>query len=123
MQFHMGCQLSLQRLLHRPHGPRAAWGNSLFEDNAEYGFGMLVSMKQRRARVEMMVRDMIDSDKTMPYLKAPLQAWYDAKDDPELSASTASQLVAMLSPVRDAAPQYAELLECADMLAVNRYGP
>lgn len=100
-------------------GRGPAWGNSLFEDNAEYGFGMLVSMKQRRARVEMMVRDMIDSDKTMPYLKAPLQAWYDAKDDPELSASTASQLVAMLSPVRDAAPQYAELLECADMLAVK----
>ena len=98
-------------------GRGPAWGNSLFEDNAEYGFGMLVSMKQRRARVEMMVRDMIDSDKTMPYLKAPLQAWYDAKDDPELSSATASQLVAMLSPVRDAAPQYAELLENADMLA------
>ena len=26
MQFHMGCQLSLQRLLHRPHGPRAGVG-------------------------------------------------------------------------------------------------
>merc|ERR1719220_2793485 len=29
------------------HGP--AWGNSLFEDNAEYGLGMVLSMNQRRA--------------------------------------------------------------------------
>ncbi len=98
-------------------GRGPAWGNSLFEDNAEYGFGMLVSMKQRRARVTQMVREMIDSPATMPYLKAPLQAWLDAKDDPELSASTASQLIAMLSPVRDASPAYAALLEDADMLA------
>ncbi len=97
------------------HGP--AWGNSLFEDNAEYGFGMLVSIQQRRARVADMVKDLIESPSTMPYLKEPLQAWLTSKDDPELSASTASQLITMLSPVRDASPKYAELLEAADMLA------
>jgi len=97
------------------HGP--AWGNSLFEDNAEYGFGMLVSIQQRRAQVADMVKDLIESPSTMPYLKEPLQAWLTSKDDPELSASTASQLITMLSPVRDASPKYAELLEAADMLA------
>ena len=102
---------------HNGKGP--AWGNSLFEDNAEYGFGMLVSMRQRRARVAMMVKDLIDSPDTMPYLKAPLQAWYDAKDNPELSASTGAQLIEMLTPVRDASPAYASLLECADMLATK----
>ena len=102
---------------HNGRGP--AWGNSLFEDNAEYGFGMLVSIRQRRERVAKMVKDLIDSPDTLPYLKAPLQAWYDAKDDPDLSASTGVQLAAMLTPVRDASPAYASLLECADMFATK----
>ncbi|MCM1052295.1 MAG: pyruvate:ferredoxin (flavodoxin) oxidoreductase [Paenibacillus sp.] len=100
---------------HTGRGP--AWGNSLFEDNAEYGYGMLVSLRQRRARVENMVREMIDSPRTMPFLKSPLEAWLASKDDPDLSARTASQLVEMMAGVRDASPQYAELLDNADMLA------
>jgi len=31
------------------HGP--AWGRSLFEDNAEYGFGMMLATKQRREKL------------------------------------------------------------------------
>lgn len=100
---------------HTGRGP--AWGNSLFEDNAEYGYGMLVAMRQRRSGVEKMVRDMIEAPDTMPYLKAPLEAWLASKDNPELSAQTASQLVEMMAGVRDASPRYAELLENADMLA------
>ena len=34
---------------HRGHGP--AWGHSLFEDNAEYGLGMLLGVKQLRKQV------------------------------------------------------------------------
>jgi len=30
------------------NGNGPAWGNSLFEDNAEYGFGMYMAMKQKR---------------------------------------------------------------------------
>jgi pyruvate-ferredoxin/flavodoxin oxidoreductase len=35
------------------HGP--AWGNSLFEDNAEYGYGMLLATIQRRKKVCVIV--------------------------------------------------------------------
>ena len=31
------------------HGP--AWGNSLFEDNAEYGYGMLVGTEKIRTQL------------------------------------------------------------------------
>ena len=31
------------------HGP--AWANSLFEDNAEFGFGMNLAIAQRRAKL------------------------------------------------------------------------
>lgn len=99
----------------RGKGP--AWGNSLFEDNGEYGYGMLVAVDQRRKRVADMVRALIDSPDTIPYLKEPLEAWYSAMDDPTLSARTGEQLKAMLEPLREVNPAYAELLDSADMFA------
>lgn len=98
-----------------PRGKGPAWGNSLFEDNGEYGYGMLVAFGQRRQRVAQKVKALIDSPDTLPYLKSPLEAWYSAKDDPELSQSTGEQLKAMLEPVKDVNPAYAELLEASDM--------
>ena len=102
-----------------PSGQGPAWGNSLFEDNAEYAYGMLVAMRHRREEAVEMVRDLIADSSTMPFLKAPLQAWLSAKDDPELSAATASQLVEMMSGLRDASPKYAALLERSDQLALK----
>lgn len=99
----------------RGKGP--AWGNSLFEDNAEYGYGMLVAYTQRRARVAGMVKAMIDSPETVPFIKEALEAWYSAKDDPELSASTGEQLRDMLEELRTVGPQYEELYQAADMFA------
>jgi len=42
------------------HGP--SWANSLFEDNAEYGFGMNMALSQRRAKLRDLVSEAIDSD-------------------------------------------------------------
>lgn len=36
-----------------------AWANSLFEDNAEYGFGMFSAMKHRRQRLIRLVEDYV----------------------------------------------------------------
>ena len=98
-------------------GRGPAWANSLFEDNAEFGYGILLAMRHRRARLKSDVRKLIESPDTMPYLKAPLQAWLNSADEPEASAATADQLVSMLSPVREASPAYASVLAQADMLA------
>eukprot|EP00567_Pseudictyota_dubia_P017109 CAMPEP_0197437972 /NCGR_PEP_ID=MMETSP1175-20131217/5092_1 /TAXON_ID=1003142 /ORGANISM="Triceratium dubium, Strain CCMP147" /LENGTH=1825 /DNA_ID=CAMNT_0042967615 /DNA_START=267 /DNA_END=5741 /DNA_ORIENTATION=- len=40
-------------------GRGPAWANSLFEDNAEYGFGMFSSMKHRRDRLVKLVEDYV----------------------------------------------------------------
>ncbi|MDE7476260.1 MAG: pyruvate:ferredoxin (flavodoxin) oxidoreductase [Duncaniella sp.] len=98
-----------------PQGKGPAWGNSLFEDNGEYGYGMLVAVEQRRRRVAEQVKELIDSPDTLPYLKASLEAWYSAKDDPQLSQSTGQQLKTMLEPVREMNPAYASLYEASDM--------
>ena len=36
-------------------GKGPAWGNSLFEDNAEFGYGMAIAMKARRAEMQHVV--------------------------------------------------------------------
>ena len=42
------------------HGP--AWANSLFEDNAEFGFGMNLAINQRRAKLADNVDKLIAID-------------------------------------------------------------
>lgn len=42
-------------------GRGPAWGNSLFEDNAEYGLGMVLSMNHRRATLTKYVEDAIQA--------------------------------------------------------------
>ena len=41
------------------HGP--SWANSLFEDNAEYGLGMFLGVKQSRERVADMVKALLEA--------------------------------------------------------------
>jgi pyruvate-ferredoxin/flavodoxin oxidoreductase len=42
------------------HGP--SWANSLFEDNAEYGFGMNLALNARRARLARLVEEALETD-------------------------------------------------------------
>ncbi|MDD4307260.1 MAG: pyruvate:ferredoxin (flavodoxin) oxidoreductase [Thermoplasmata archaeon] len=62
------------------HGP--AWANSLFEDNAEYGFGMAIATQQRRQKLADLIREAIDT-KAKPNLDADFNGWlqnmYDAE--------------------------------------------
>ncbi|MDE5988578.1 MAG: pyruvate:ferredoxin (flavodoxin) oxidoreductase [Duncaniella sp.] len=97
----------------RGKGP--AWGNSLFEDNGEYGYGMLVAVEQRRKRVAAQVRALLQSESTLPWLRGPLEAWLSAKDDYELSARTGEELKSMLEEAKNLDPAYADLLKEADM--------
>ena len=42
------------------YGP--AWANSLFEDNAEFGFGMYIATRHMRERVEELLKQLLTSD-------------------------------------------------------------
>ncbi|MDE6278553.1 MAG: pyruvate:ferredoxin (flavodoxin) oxidoreductase, partial [Paramuribaculum sp.] len=92
-----------------------AWGNSLFEDNGEYGYGMLVAVEHQRARVAQQAKALIDNSDTPAYIKSALEAWYTSKDDPELSAQTGRILAGVLEEIKDQSPAYGELLSAADM--------
>ena len=58
------------------HGP--AWANSLFEDNAEFGFGMFLGVKTIREKVEMSVKEALTVN-TNEALKAAIKDWLKTK--------------------------------------------
>ncbi len=55
------------------------WANSLFEDNAEFGFGMLLSFNKSRDRVEMVMREHLD--KVSEDVKALFNEWLEHRED------------------------------------------
>lgn len=75
------------------HGMGPAWGNSLFEDNAEYGFGMLCAVNHRRDALKACaVRLAADSSVEQPVRDAAA-AWVEAFHSPAGSQRTAKALI------------------------------
>ena len=75
-------------------GQGPAWANSLFEDNAEFGFGMAVSFQQRRNRAAMLVEKLIAVEYAEDAVKAAGAQWLAAKDDAEGSKVAGEALLA-----------------------------
>ncbi|WP_443741814.1 pyruvate:ferredoxin (flavodoxin) oxidoreductase [Tractidigestivibacter sp.] len=75
------------------HGP--AWNNSLFEDNAEHGFGMEVGYEAERDRVVAMTEAMLESGAS-DELKTAATAWLEARNDADASKTTAAAFVKAL---------------------------
>ena len=73
------------------NGP--AWANSLFEDNAEFGFGMHLATKQRREKLADVVRKLIAVDYTADAIKAAGQEWLDNMNDAEGSKAAGAKLI------------------------------
>ena len=96
----------------RGQGP--AWGNSLFEDNAEYGYGIAVAVAQRRERLAELVGEAVADSATPAEVKEALQAWLDGRSDAAKSAAVAQAAIAALrnAPKVKGAD---EMLRMADM--------
>jgi len=79
-------------------GKGPAWGNSLFEDNAEYGVGMLMGVAQRRRHVTAAVEKALEAGETKgnPALHAALREWLDRKEDGDLSAKLSDEIAQLL---------------------------
>ena len=75
------------------HGP--AWGNSLFEDNAEYGLGMFLGVKAIRESLASNVEKVL-AENISDELKAALIDWKDNRDVGENTRERADKLTALL---------------------------
>ena len=76
-------------------GRGPAWANSLFEDNAEFGYGMNLAYSTRRNVLSGYATQLLDA-KVSDDFKAALKAWIDGKEDAKASEAARDQIVALL---------------------------
>ncbi|WP_449315666.1 pyruvate:ferredoxin (flavodoxin) oxidoreductase [Rubneribacter sp.] len=99
-------------------GRGPAWSNSLFEDNAEHGLGMLLGHEAVRTRLMGKLEEMAASDKTPEGTKELIAAYLESAADGEANAAAAKALVpALESAAADGCPVAPEILENKDYLA------
>jgi pyruvate-ferredoxin/flavodoxin oxidoreductase len=93
------------------HGP--AWANSLFEDNAEYGYGISVGTGKLRDRIAMKMKDSMN-DSLPEDIKVAFQEWIDNMLSAEGSQVAAKKLIPLLE--KSKAPMAAEILSLKQYL-------
>ena len=74
------------------NGRGPAWASSLFEDNAEYGYGMLIANKQMREKIEHTMRALLELD-IDEVLKEALEEWLEYKEDGNESRAKSENVV------------------------------
>ncbi|HHW13592.1 MAG TPA: pyruvate:ferredoxin (flavodoxin) oxidoreductase, partial [Firmicutes bacterium] len=75
------------------HGP--AWANSLFEDNAEFGYGIALATEQRRDRLAALLEGLKES--ALPSeLKEAFGQWLEGRNDAGKSREAAERIKALL---------------------------
>jgi len=82
-------------------GEGPAWANSLFEDNAEYGYGMAIGGKKLRARIERKLTEALESGDISEVRKAAFTQWLDTKDDGVKSKIASEELKKVLEGADD----------------------
>ena len=79
------------------HGP--AWGNSLFEDAAEYGYGMKLSLNVMVNYLTTAVENLLKMEDVPEDDKAVLKEWLDTHLDGEASVASAAKVEALLEKI------------------------
>ena len=75
-------------------GKGPAWANSLFEDNAEFGYGMFLAQDTLRKRVQKKVEALKENAK--PEVQALIDKYFETADDGKANAAATKDLVAAL---------------------------
>ena len=95
-------------------GKGPAWANSLFEDNAEFGLGMVIAnnkiRKTLKARMEA-VMDKVDSK-----LADAFKAWIEGMNNADASKAAAKDIIALIKDADMSIPEIKEIAERTDFL-------
>lgn len=76
------------------HGP--AWANSLFEDNAEYGFGMATGVRKIRERIARFMEVGMEADDMKAETKEAFKNWLDTMNDTNTSKEASGKVLEAL---------------------------
>lgn len=95
-------------------GRGPAWANSLFEDNAEFGFGMRLAVEQNRATLKSYAEKVIASEEVPAELKdainGALAHWDNSKTDEAIKAQ---------AKAKEVIDKYAAQCDCANLAKVK----
>lgn len=81
-------------------GKGPAWANSLFEDNAEYGFGMALGVNKLRRRIAERMMEALKGE--MPEARREaFNLWLEGMDNAEKSEIASKKLIEVLSGAKD----------------------
>ncbi len=95
-----------------------AWANSLFEDNAEHGFGMYLGQKTLRDQAIAKLEEMAASEKSSEELKAAIAKFMETKDDTKANTPAVEALIPEVEKAaKEGCPLAPEVLAKKDYLA------
>ncbi len=90
-----------------------AWASSLFEDAAEFGYGMMLGVNQMKSRIAELARGYINSGSSSD-LKDVLKEWIEGNKDADRSAEAAKKLLPLLE--KDSGSEAKEILKLKSFL-------
>jgi len=76
-------------------GKGPSWANSLFEDNAEYGYGMAIAVRQMRDKLEALMKEFIELN-IDEELNGYFTEWIEGKKDTKASKKAAGMIIPRL---------------------------
>jgi len=91
-------------------GKGPAWANSLFEDNAEFGYGMYLGVRQIRDKIKVNMEELAKCDIDDKYKEIFLD-WVHYKDDGEASKGTSKKVLKVLDEIRSSDNNVTRLLD------------
>ncbi len=95
-------------------GKGPAWANSLFEDNAEFGLGMVMANKKIRNTLVSRMNSVMDAVK--PELADAFKAWIEGKDNADASKAAAKSIEALIKDADMTNPAIKEIADRTDFL-------
>ena len=96
-------------------GQGPAWDNSLFEDNAEFGYGMLLAQKAIRDGLKTKVEAVMANENASEEVKAACKEWLDTFNVGATNGTATDKLVAALEGID--CPTCKEIVKNKDFLA------
>ena len=97
-------------------GKGPAWANSLFEDNAEYGYGMELAQKALRTRIQNQL-NVLNDNTSDDAVKAAIAKYFDTSSSSAENALPSKELIAALEASADSSEEKAYVLKEQDFLA------
>lgn len=98
---------------HNKMGRGPAWANSLFEDNAEFGFGLSLGTSKMRERIALKMKDAIAAGSVKEETKAAFEEWLRDMNNAEASRTASAKIIEVCSKEKAAV--------CEEILSLRQY--